>query len=218
MKKYSFFLILLVLLLAALACNLPYQNPALEVPVVSEPVDGFRTETRTEGEILVRIIVPNTYQVGQAGYDFSALLGNLEEAGAGLSLEAQNLLKSAQDDILMWGYDAGSAAGIPTSFVIIKNTEFAGMPLGILSNFAGALLGENVQIIEQTRLTIGGRDTLRWITVTNEAGYELTQAVYVFKDSGMLYLVGFNGDRQEVYGQLSVYDTIVASLSFDKLD
>lgn len=218
MKKYSFLIFLLVLLLAGIACNLPYQNPALEVPVISEPVDGYRAETRIEAETLIRIIVPNTYHVGQAGNDFSALIGNLDDTSAGLSLDAQNLLQSAQDDILMWGYDAGSAAEIPTSFVVIKNTEFAVMPLGILSTFAGTLLGNNVQIIEQNRFIIGGRDTLRWITVTNEAGYELTQAVYIFKDSGMLYLVGFNGDRQEVYGQLSVYDSIVASLSFENLD
>lgn len=218
MKKYSFLIFLLVLLLAAIACNLPYQNPALEVPVMSDPVDGFRAETRVEGETSIRIIVPNTYHLGQAGNEISSLIGNLDDTGAGLSLEAQNLLQGAQDDILMWGYDAGSTAGIPTSFVVLKNTEFAAMPLGVLSTFAGTLLGNNVQIIEQNRFTIGGRDTLRWITVTKEAGFELTQAVYVFKDSGTLYLVGFNGDRQEVYGQLSVYDTIVASLSFEDLN
>ncbi len=218
MKNTSFLIFLFVLLLAALACNLPNQNPALEVPVISEPGDGFRAETRIEEETQIRIIVPNAYYLGETGNDFSALIGNLDETGAGLSVDAQNLLRSAQDDILIWGYDAGKAEGIPTSFVVIRNTEFAGMPLGLLSTFSGTLLGNNVQIIEQNRLTIAGRDTLRWITVTNEAGYELTQAVYVFKDSGTLYLVGFNGDRQEVYGQLSVYDAIVASLSFENSD
>lgn len=218
MKKHSFLKLILVLLMAALACNLPYQNPALEVPVVSEPVDGFRVETRVERDTFIRIIVPDAYFLGQSGDDFSALIGEIDDSGAGLSLDAQTLLKSAQDDILLWGYDAGSTAAIPTSFVVIKNTEFAVMPLGILSTFAGTLLGNNVQITEQNRLTIGGRDTLRWITITKEAGYELTQVVYVFKDSGTLYLVGFNGSRQEVYGQLAVYDSIVASLSFENLD
>lgn len=218
MKKYAFAFVILAFILAALACNLPNQNPALEVPVVSEPVDGFRVETRVEQETQVKIIVPNAYYLGDAGHDFSDLLGNLDQVGGGLSLDAQNLLQSAQDDILMWGYDAGSAAEVPTSFVVIKNTEFAAMPLGILSTFAGTLLGDEVQIIDQSRFVIGGRDTLRWITVTNQAGIELTQAVYVFKDAGTLYLVGFNGDRQGVYGQLAVFDQIVASLSLERLN
>lgn len=218
MKKYSYYVIVLALLLAALACNLPYQNPAADVPVVSEAADGFRTETRVDGENLIRIIVPESYYLGQAGSDLSALVESFGDTGIAVSGDVQNLLSSSQDDILVWGYDAGSGAAIPTSFVVIKNEEYAAMPLGLLSTFAGQLLGNTVQVVEQNRLTIGGRDTLRWITVTQESGYELTQVVYVFKDSGMLYLVGFNAERQEVYGQLAVYDMIVASLTIEDLN
>ena len=218
MRKYLFFVIMIMLLLAALACNLPYQNPAADVPVVSEPADGFRAESRVDGENIITIIMPDRYFLGQSGADLSTLVDRLDETGVSVTVDVQSLISSTQDDILMWGYDTGSAAGIPTSFVVLKNDEFSGMPLGLLSTFAGTLLGNNVQIVEQNRLTIGGRDTLRWITVTKEAGYELTQAVYVFKDSGTLYLVGFNADHQEVYGQLAVYDSIVASLTIENLN
>lgn len=218
MKKHTYLIVILVFILAALACNLPHRNPALEVPVVTEPVDGFRLETMVEQETMVSIIVPDAYFVEGAGSDLSDLIDNLAEASGGLSLDAQSLLQGAQDDILLWGYDAGSGGQIPTSFVVLKNTEFAAMPLGVLSTFAGTLLGDEVQIIDQSRFNIGGRDTLRWITVTNQAGFELTQAVYVFKDSGTLYLVGFNGDRQGIYGQLPVFDQVVASLSVERLN
>jgi hypothetical protein len=209
---------MIMLMLAVLACNLPYQNPAADLPVMSEAVDGFRAESRVDGENLVRIIVPDRYFLGQSGADLSTLVDRLDETGVSVSVDVQSLISSTQDDILMWGYDTESAAEIPTSFVVIKNEEFSSMPLGLLSTFAGTLLGNNVQIVEQNRLTIGGRDTLRWITITQEAGYALTQAVYVFKDSGTLYLVGFNADRQEVYGQLAVYDSIVASLTIENLN
>ena len=216
MKK--FLLVILMLVLAGLACNLPYQPREVDIPEVSEPVNDYRVESRILGEDQVRIAVPNSYFVGDAGSDIDALFEGMDLPGIPLSLELQRLLENTQDDILLWGYDAGSTAQVPTSFVVLKNDQFAAVPLGAISTFAGSLLGENVTIIEENRLTIGGRDTLRWITVTREAGLELTQAVYLFKASGTLYIIGFNADQQEVYAQLAVYDTIVASLTVEDLN
>jgi hypothetical protein len=214
----KFLLVILMLVLAGLACNLPYQPREVDIPEVSEPVNDFRVESRILGEDQVRIAVPNSYFVGDAGSDIDALFEGMDLPGVPLSLELQRLLENTQDDILLWGYDAGSTAQVPTSFVVLKNDQFAAVPLGAISTFAGSLLGENVTIIEENRLTIGGRDTLRWITVTREAGLEFTQAVYLFKASGTLYIIGFNADQQEVYAQLAVYDTIVASLTVEDLN
>ena len=214
----KFLLVILMLVLAGLACNLPYQPREAEIPEVSEPVDGFRVESRILGEDQLRIAVPNSYFVGDAGPDLDDLLGSINLPGVPLSQELQGLLENTQDNILLWGYDAGSTAGVPTSFVVLKNDQFAAVPLGAISTFAGSLLGNNVTIIEENRLTIAGRDTLRWVTVTREAGVEFTQAVYLFKASGTLYIVGFNADQQEVYAQLAVYDTIVASLTVEDLN
>jgi hypothetical protein len=216
MKK--FILVLLVLVLAGLACNLPYQPRETDVPEVSELVDGYRVESRILGEDQITIAVPNSYFVGDAGPDLDGLLGGMDLPGIPLSQELQGLLENTQDDILLWGYDVGSTAGVPTSFVVLKNDQFAFVPLGAISTFAGSLLGGNVTIIEEQRLTIAGRDTLRWITVTREAGFEFTQAVYLFKATGTLYIIGFNADQQEVYAQLAVYDTIVASLTIEDLN
>ena len=214
----KFLLMILMLVLAGLACNLPYQPREADVPEVSVPVDGFRVESRILGEDQIRIAVPNSYFVGDAGPDLGDLLGGINLPGVPLSQELQGLLENTQDNILLWGYDAGSTAGVPTSFVVLKNDQFAAVPLGAISTFAGSLLGNNVTIIEENRLTIAGRDTLRWVTVTREAGVEFTQAVYLFKASGTLYIVGFNADQQEVYAQLAVYDTIVASLTVEDLN
>ena len=214
----KFLLMILIMVLAGLACNLPYQPREAVVPEVSEPVDGFRVETRIVSEDQIRIAVPNSYFVGDAGPDVDAFYRGLDLLGIPLSRELQGLLENTQDDILLWGYDASSTAGVPTSFVVLKNDQFAAVPLSAISTFAGSLLGDNVTIIEENRLTIAGRDTLRWVTVTREAGVEFTQAVYLFKSSGTLYIIGFNADQQEVYAQLAVYDTIVASLTVEDLN
>ena len=218
MKKYSKYLIIVTLVLAALACNLPYQNPSAEVPVMVEPADGFRVENRIDGQKAIQISVPDSYYVGDSGSELSSLIDSIDISDGPVSDNLQDLVIGSQEDILLWGYDAGSSAEIPTSFVVVKNEDYAAIPLGLISTFAGPMLGNNVTILEETRLNIAGRDTLRWITLTREAGYELTQAVYIFKQSGILYLVGFNADQQEVYGQLATYDAIVASLTFEDLN
>ena len=179
--------------------------------MVRQPPDETRVEERVFGDDLITLAVPNSYFVGDPDDDLSALA---DRAGLPAEVDLTGLLGDAQADILVWGYDVES----PTSFVVIKNEDYAAMPLGIISNYAGSIMGDRVEILQEDRLTIAGRDTLRWITLTSEAGVEFTQAVYLFKDAGVLYLVVFNADRQAVAAQLSNYDAIVASLRIDKLE
>jgi len=210
-KSHCFYIVVFTLLLAGLACNLPSQNPTPDPSVVRQPPDETRVEERVFGDDLITLAVPNSYFVGDPDDDLSALA---DRAGLPAEVDLTGLLGDAQADILVWGYDVES----PTSFVVIKNEDYAAMPLGIISNYAGSIMGDRVEILQEDRLTIAGRDTLRWITLTSEAGVEFTQAVYLFKDAGVLYLVVFNADRQAVAAQLSNYDAIVASLRIDKLE
>ena len=214
MKKYTFQLILLTLILAGLACNLPYQNLAVDVPTATAPAAGYREETRVVEGNLITLSVPESYYVGSTVAELDDLVDNL---GIG-PVDLTGLLGGAQTDVLVWGYDDGSTAAVPTSFVVIKNEEYGAMPLGLISTLATPLLGSNVEILQENRLTIAGRDTLRWVTITREGGLEFTQAVYIFKDSGVIYLIAFNADQQEVYAQLPNYDAIVASLRIEDLE
>ena len=218
MKKYTFLLLFLALVLASLACNLPYQNQEDDISALLEPAEGFRVENRILGSESVELSVPESYYVSDSINELSSLLGSMGLSGSEAGVDLTGIVNNAQEDVLVWGYDAGSLGDIPTSFVVAKNEDYAAMPLGLISTFAGTLLGDDVEILEELRLTIAGRDTLRWITVVREGGIELTQVVYIFKDSGVLYLVGFNADRQEVYAQLSNYDAIVASLRIEDLE
>lgn len=214
MKKNPFHFILVMLILASLACNFPFQRPAADDQPVHGPLPGFREESRVVDQDLITLAVPESYYVGSSVTELTDLVEGLGVVPVSLD----NLSGYAGADILMWGYDEGSAAVVPTSFVVIKNKDYAFMPLDLLSTLVGVLLGNNVEILQENRLTIAGRDTLRWITITRQAGLELTQAVYVFKDSGVIYLIGFNADQQEVSAQLDNYDAIVASLRIEDLE
>lgn len=214
MKKNPFHFILVMLILASLACNFPFQRPAADDQPVHGPLPGFREESRVVDQDLITLAVPESYYVGSSVTELTDLVEGLGVVPVSLD----NLSGYAGADILLWGYDEGSAAVVPTSFVVIKNKDYAFMPLDLLSTLVGVLLGNNVEILQENRLTIAGRDTLRWITITRQAGLELTQAVYVFKDSGVIYLIGFNADQQEVSAQLDNYDAIVASLRIEDLE
>lgn len=214
MKKNPFHFILVMLILASLACNFPFQRPAADDQPVHGPLPGFREESRVVDQDLITLAVPESYYVGSSVTELTDLVEGLGVVPVSLD----NLSGYAGADILLWGYDEGSAAVVPTSFVVIKNKDYAFMPLDLLSTLVGVLLGNNVEILQENRLTIAGRDTLRWITLTSQAGLELTQAVYVFKDSGVIYLIGFNADQQEVSAQLDNYDAIVASLRIEDLE
>jgi len=217
MKKHKLLMITTVLVLAALACNLPNFSRATQTPQVIEPTEGLRPESLTKSGVIIGLLVPESYIVGNVVPDLSTMVedANIDIPGP---VDLQRLVESSQEDILVWGYDADSSEEIPTSFVLIKNEEFAMMPLGIISTFAGNILGEHVNIVEQNRLTISGRETLRWITVTDQAGISATQVVYLFKESGTLYIIGFNVDSQGIAGQLDNIDAIVASLTISDLE
>jgi hypothetical protein len=213
MKKIPIILVILTLFLAGMACNFPFKKIDEEIPAVVEPIEGYREEKRSYDDSIVTFLIPNSYYVGDTS-ELSSLRENLDMG----SVDLNNLFTIAQEGIIAWGYDTGSAAEIPTSFVVMKNQEYAAMPLGLISTLATSLLGNNIEIMQETRQSIAGRDTLRWITVTKEAGLELMQVVYVFKYSGVIYLIAFNADSHEVYGQLQNYDLIVASLRIEDLE
>ncbi len=218
MKKNRFFIVILTLVLAGLACNLPYRATPVNVEGETAFRDGFKVEDRVVADRRISLSLPGSYFVSDVDPDLSALLGGLDESGVAVGTDLENLLGSAQEDILIWGYDTGGSANIPVSFVVIKNDDYAAVPLGLLSTFSGPLLGNRVEILAEHRLNISGRDTLRWVTLTQEAGFAFTQVVYVFKDSGTLYLVGFNVEGQSVDHQVGIFDAIVASLTIEALE
>ena len=218
MKKFALSIVILTLFLAGLACNLPSQATPAEVSVEIAIPDGFKVEGRVVDDRLISLSLPESYFVSTAAPDFSALLGSLGDSGVAVGSDLENLLGNAQEDILIWGYESDGSGSIPVSFVVLKNEDYAAVPLGLLSTFVGPLLGNRVQILAEHRLTIAGRDTLRWVTLTNESGIEFSQVVYVFKDSGTLYLVGFNVEGQSVDRQVGVFDAIIASLTIEDLE
>ncbi len=202
MKKSALILSTFALVLAAVACNLPINStaatstPATGLPEMPPQSSG---ETAVYSDNGVEITLSSSFILGDPETDLAAA------AGGGLSgLYAENA-----DDILLWAYENDPQTGV----MVLKNEEYAGMPLGIISTFAGSILGDAVNIAAQEQMKLGGRDVLRFLSTTDNAGVMTTQAVYLFNEDGKLWLIVFFTDQAQLDARLPAFDAAVASFT-----
>jgi len=239
-KKAPMIFVVLVLILATLACRLPtFKSPISTAEVVSDAdeEEGVPAEEESpemeeelfepeeaeeeEGEVSeetrvlkdngVEITLPSTYVLGDVEEDLAVLVEGLKAMSEEDAGDIQELYEKNKDDVILWGYDTDSPASHQTSLLVMKNEEFAGMSLAIISTFANVLLGSEVDTIQQERLTFGDREVLRFLTTAVNAGVETSQAVYLFNESGKLWLIGFFTNSEQIEDRLPTFDAAVAS-------
>ena len=87
------------------------------------------------------------------------------------------------------------------------------MSLAIVSVFAKALLGDEVESFSQERLTLGDRSVLRFLTTSETTDVETAQAIYLFNESGKLWVVGFFTSQAQIDQRLPTFDAAVASIT-----
>ena len=239
MKKIFLSVAMLALALSNLACWLPFVNRNVGTPVLSTeepaiedpqpeaqpPTDGEATAPEpsdtaaasTAPQVLsdngVEITLPASYVLGNAEKDLPVLVEGLQALTEGSGQGIQVLYEQNKEDIVLWAYDTTSPSDHITSLLILKNEEFAGMPLALLSAFANTLLGDEVASLSQERLDLGGRDAVRFLSTAGNAGIETTQAIYLFNEAGKLWVVGFFTDHAQIGQQLPAFDAAVASIN-----
>jgi len=242
MKKFPLIILTVVLVLATLACRLPLLRSVLETPAVTtedtaqeenappaeetaeadvaasdldetESAAGINAETKIYSDNGVEITLPSSYVLGDVEKDLAILVEGLQAMSEEDAEDIQQLYENNKDDIILWGYDTDSPASHQTSLLVMKNEEFAGMSLTIISTFANILLGEEVNIIEKERLTLGEKDVLRFLTAAENAGVQTAQSIYLFNDSGKLWLVGFFTDQGQIDTRLPTFDAAVESFT-----
>lgn len=206
--------VMLILIMATMACSLPLSQEsvvtsAAEIPALNE---GVYTETIMNQGMRVEITVPESYEIGANGNGLSSIIQDIQGQNVPNLESTEGLFESLDEAIVLWGYDRDTPGGLPSGFVLVKNEEFAFMPLGMLSMVAGTLLGDDVTIVSQERVTLGERDILRFTTRTDQAGLPATQLVYVFKELGQLWIAGFLTEPGRIHTDQVIFDAIVASL------
>lgn len=205
MKKYTLVLMSLVLVLATSACSLPFLNNS------AEPASAAVTETAVEATPLpgmavyaangVTINLPESYELK----DVDTMVSGNETF--------QQLYQQYGDAIVLLAVDTASTTAIQDSVLVVKNETFASVPLGLLSTVAGSLLGDSATVLAQEELSLGGRDTLRLQTSVSSGDSPVTLVVYVFKEAGKLWMVGFLVDQEQMADPLPTSDAAVASFT-----
>jgi hypothetical protein len=244
MKKKAYILASLFLILATLACRLPFRSSvsideettvngtipdgeeSTKEPAVETEADAVETEeVNTDGSAStgtavytdrgVEITLPSSYRVGDVEKDLAILVEGLsamsEDSEDAADLQA--LYEKNKEDIMLWGYDTNSPTSHQTSVLVVKNEEFAGMSLGLISVVANALLGDELDSMSKESMTLGSRDVVRFETTSENAGVQTAQAIYIFNDSGKLWLIGFFTDLEQFEERLATFDTAVESFT-----
>ena len=181
--------------------------------VSADPVESGGTAVYSDRG--VEITLPSSYMVGDVEKDLAILVEGLtamsEDPEDAADLQA--LYEKNEDDIMLWGYDANSPASHQTSVLVMKNEEFAGMSLALISTVANVLLGDEVDSMSKENMTLGSRDVVRFETTSENAGVQTAQAIYVFNDSGKLWLIGFFTNLDQFEERLPTFDAAVESFT-----
>ena len=241
MKKnhLSIVVILATLALSAMACRLPFFSRAEETPVLTtegsplaeespqegstEPSPsssqlGFSGETQVYSNNGVQITLPASFEMGDIQGQLANLLDRIQSLPEFGSGSIEEFYANNSDDILLWAFDTGSAEDYRTDMLVLKNEEFAGLSLGIVSTLERTLLGNTIEVIEQERITLGDRDTLRFLVSAEDVGVDQAQVIYLLRDSGKLWILGFLTSQVPIEQHLPTFDAAVASFTVVDVD
>lgn len=232
MKKTISYFVLVMLVLATLACGLPFLNQAQEpsmestegaggegsIPLESatstQEVGGGNQEPRIFSDNGVEITLRGSFVLGDVEKDLPILAEGLKVLIEAEEINIRSLYEQNKEDIALWGYDTASQSQYTTSLIILKNEELAGTSLAIISVFANGLLKDAVDTIKQDRLTFGDREVLRFLTTSQSGGIESAQAIYMFNETEKLWMIGFFTSQAEIEQRLGAFDAAVASFRF----
>jgi len=232
MKKHHMFLLLLIILLLTLACSLPFNfseyEPSQEITEIQteEPTEAptatlkpTRTTSPNQTEIFqvggYEMLLPSSFFVSDETADVPKLNELLSIMDEWSGEDFGGMTAIAEENIVLMGYDSLDPNSIPTSLLVLKNEEYAGAPLGLMNMFAGAILGDSVDLLQSDTLQMGKRQVIRWKTGVDFQGKESYQAIYFFNDYDMLWIIVFVTDPALMNEKLSVFNDAVNSFTLN---
>jgi len=232
MKKLRLYLLLFSILLATLACNLPFNQPeeepiedSLETPFADSDqaltLAPTPTSSPSKKEFLAggfSILLPASYEVSDDPANSPIVHSFIGVIGEWLGDSFEDVSAFTEQNIAILGYDTEDTNNPPTSFLIVQNEQFSGLPLGLIKVLVENMLSDMVDLQESDTLKIDGRTVTRWITSLNYEGRQTSQVSYLFKESGKLWVVAFITDPSLLDGQIVIFDGAIESLTLPETD
>lgn len=187
-KNPHIFLVIVLLIASTLACSLPFGAKDTTDYVATAEVEALTLGWRLYTNQGVEIMLPNTYELGEIETDLPGIQSILEMvAGSQVGTGFETMISQLTEDVRMWGTNNDGNLTNPTRILVIKNDALAKMPLALISLIDPTKLSDKVGTIEETKLTLGGREVLRVIATQAESA----EAIYMLKDSDKLWIIGF---------------------------
>lgn len=217
MKKSILTILSLSMLLTMVGCSLPIPglqqieslfNPTENVPVETPELFGDWQVYESNG---VQISLPNTYVLGDVEKDLAKLLDSVQSMSERGAVVIRQILDQLQADFVLWAWTGESFSNPETGMAILKMDMFAKMPLGIISTLTGTVLGKESDSFEKEQLTLGDHEVLRFKTSAAIDGKPATAVIYMLKDSGELWVIGFFSRQEDFNLETAGFDTAVAS-------
>jgi hypothetical protein len=206
-NKYLHILLVTVLLIAStLACNLPVGTKDTTDYAATAVVEVLSLGWRLYTNQGVQIMLPTTYELGEIETDVPGIQSILEVvAGTQVGTGFETMISRMTEDVRMWGTNTDGNLTNPTRILIMKNDELAKLPLALISLIDPSKLSDQVGKIEETKLTLGGREVLRVIATQAESA----EAIYLLKDSDKLWIIGFITTSDRLVEGLTDFDKSV---------
>lgn len=229
-KRTIIIITCLVLNLAIMACHIPLVSQSIgtqggetEFPTAAE-IEETEGSSSTPTQIAsntsgarqvyygngIEITLPDTFVVGEAE-EIEALLKEEALLTGEHAQTIELMFENFKDDILLWGYDTNPTNQGETGLFVMKNEQFGGMSLMLISAFIQPMIGSQVEIIEQEIMTIGDRNVLRFLANPVELDVQGTQVFYIFNEDGKLWIIGFLTNTDLAQDRLQGFDDAAAS-------
>ena len=164
------------------------------------------------------ILLPGSYEISDDPADLPVLDSFIEVIGEWTGDSFEGVSAFAEQNIVILGYDRDDTNIPPTSLLIIENDQFSGVPIGLINIFVENMLKDVVDLTESDILQLGDRNVSRWITSLNYQGQQSSQVIYIFKDTGKLWVIAFVTDPLFLDSQLLIFDAAIASFSIPSMD
>ncbi len=215
LKKIFMALVLLTLIMAILACSLPFgaqDNVDEQATAVIEVQNLGWSLYANRG---VQIMLPFTYLLGDVEQEIPQLNGILQQlAGSQVGEGLSTFFDGLVEEIVMYGSNQDPTLTEPTRLFIIRNKSFAKLPLSMASIFDPATFGDKLGEITETRLNLAGRDVLRFTAIQGNSA----QALYLLKESDRLWIIIFATAPQQFAEELINFEKSVATFQVTSVE
>lgn len=229
MKKLTLLLISGSLILASIACQLPFYNqltarlrggdPTSQgtdpLPTPIAPAAG--SAIYTDHGVSIRL--PSAYVLEDIENDLPALLQEMQDLRTAGGIDLLQLYEQNKEDLMLWAYDGTSTVSTPTSVLVIRNADFSGLPIGIIATFAQAMMGDSLpDDLTQEQLTLGNRSVVRFSATATVEDIQTAQVFYLFNEADYLWVIAFVTTEAQLDVRLSEFDSAVASFTVSDVE